>query len=154
MENYFPVLFLSLFILLGLAITASSLDEVRKSWRSVKWPRTAGTITRSDIKVESHSEGFSYLPDIEFTYTVGEATHRSTSVRVGKISMSDKGEVPAFNKRYPVGKEVTVAYDPLEPSFGVLEPGLFRQSLTFVIFGSLFACFPAGLLLLFWLMQP
>lgn len=154
MEYFFPALFLTPFLLIGLAIIASAMGEVRKSQHSAKWPTTAGTITRSEIKVESDSDSTSYLPDIEFEYTVGESSHRSTSVRVGKIALPERWEVTPFNKRYPVGKAVIVAYDPMEPSSAVLEPGLFRQSLTLVIFGSLFACFPAALLLLSWLMQP
>jgi len=153
MEYFFPVLFLAVFILMGLAIIASAMDEVRKSLRSAKWPTTRGTITRSDIKVESDSESTSYLPDIEFEYTVGESNHRCTSVRVGRIALCERWEVSPFNKRYPVGKGVIVAYDPVDPGFAVLEPGLFRNSLTSIMFGSLFVHCPATMLFLYWLTQ-
>jgi len=82
------------------------------------WPRTDAVIVRSGVR-QVGKGGF--LPGIVFSYQVGDRAfegHRLTfGSRTGTSSFAQE-----IVDRHPVGKAVTVSYDPGDPGFAVLSP--------------------------------
>jgi hypothetical protein len=62
-----------------------------------------------------------YTADIKYAYTVQGVEYRSDVVVIGGHSYGANATV----KRYPLGKKVSVSYDPDNPGRAVLEPGVF-----------------------------
>jgi hypothetical protein len=68
-----------------------------------------------------------YAPAIVYDYAVdggqyvGDAVHAGLSAT--KTSFRHPRGAEPYIEKYPVGSEVTVAYDPTDPSNAVLEPG-------------------------------
>lgn len=88
------------------------------------WPATEGSIVRSTLE-ESRSDGKThYSADIGYEYQLDGRTLSGSRVWIGdSYSASPGNEFRAAVKRYPVGREVQVHYDPQDPMESVLEPG-------------------------------
>lgn len=100
---------------------------------SLHWPTTEGVITRCDTK----PRGFHFpweTPEygvIEYTYKVGKQQYNSHNIRSGSLRLgsgkyvADFGKPPAYvHQHYPVGKSVSVYYDPDNPSESYLEAAM------------------------------
>ena len=117
MNGYLMII--GLFIVSGLAITAWGVHIMLGARKTQQWPAVEGEIERS---VEG-SETEDLLPDIEFSYQVGEESfRRSLEFPAGTMP------TPEFNnsylKKYPQGSKVEVYYDPAQPDQATLEPGM------------------------------
>ena len=107
--------------LFPLAIILYGQYQLHQAKQSEQWPVVPGKIIRSFVKTSSSEGVTSYSADIKYAYTVQGVEHRSAVVVIGGHSYSANGTV----KRYPLGKEVSVSYDPGKPGRAVLEPGVF-----------------------------
>ena len=107
--------------LFPLAIILYGQYQLHQARQSEQWPVVPGKIVRSFVK-SSISEGETiYSADIKYAYTVQGVEHRSDVVVIGGHSYGANATV----NRYPLGKEVSVSYDPEKPRRAVLEPGVF-----------------------------
>ena len=123
-SDYFWIglIFLPMVALLALAI-ASKLIELRQA---KSWLPATGRILSSGIETRRHQfegepETVKNVPAVKYEFTVGARTVDGT-----RISISDEGglDIEATLKRYPAGAEVTVYYDPRDPTKCVLERDL------------------------------
>lgn len=91
---------------------------------SQAWPATDGRITRSVLE-ESRKDGTTHRSaDIGYEYHLDGRTLAGSRVWIGDgYSSSPGNEFRAAVKRYPVGRQVRVHYDPQDPDESVLEPG-------------------------------
>jgi Protein of unknown function (DUF3592) len=123
-----------------------ALPPVHHRSASIHWPSTNGVVRAAGLKLYLHKSNIepSYRPQIFYSYVVDGIP------RVGaRISFADY--FPTFDKdagiawldrNYPIGKTITVHYDPADPDFSVLEPG--AKDLTLIwrwSAGSLAFCF-------------
>ena len=96
-----------------------------KATASEKWPVVQGIVKSSDVATSKDNDGQSmYSPNVVFEYTVAGSKYISTSVDVG-LGWSSSSSASAYRvvNKYPAGDSVEVAYDPADPSYGVLETG-------------------------------
>jgi len=147
------VLVIGLFVFLfGFREAVRGIRLILLAKKSTSWPTTQGVITHSEIQLNGGGDaGYSYLPAIAFTYTVNGCDYTSTAIWVRNEMQFFAGTnfAASFTSRYPVGNNVTVAYDPKNPEMGVLETGL--RKLTFVSFGAgLWATLGGTAMLIFW----
>lgn len=115
---------------------------------SRSWPATEGRIVRSTLE-ESRKDGKThYSADIGYEYQLDGRTLTGSRVWIGDAYSSSPGnEFRTAVKRYPVGRQVQVHYDPQDPTESVLEPGpTWSGSLLFLIGLGVLAI--GGLLLL------
>ncbi|MDX1944912.1 MAG: DUF3592 domain-containing protein [Pirellulaceae bacterium] len=113
---------------------------------STEWPTVPGRIQVSEVKQTTEKGKTKYSASLQFSYDVKGKNYESAYIwPSGGYSSNSKTNHRAIVERYPVGKEVKVYYDPREPSFGVLEPGLTATNYIVLIAGALF--FLAGLVL-------
>lgn len=96
----------------------------RKVEQASNWPSTTGTVTFSTVewRRSSDNNGSSAYPVIQYTYQVMGQLLQGRKIAPGpEVGGSGANKVVA---RYPAGTQVTVYYDPNNPSDAVLERGM------------------------------
>lgn len=88
------------------------------------WASTIGTILMSSVQSRrSGTGGYSTVPVIVYQFEVNGKTYQSQNVRVGdkylKVNVSWQAQETV--DKYPIGKQVTVYYDPNNPQECALE---------------------------------
>lgn len=88
------------------------------------WASTTGTIMMSSVQSRrSGTGGYSTIPVIVYQFEVNGKTYQSQNVRVGdkylKVNVSWQAQETV--DKYPIGKQVTVYYDPNNPAECALE---------------------------------
>jgi hypothetical protein len=78
-----------------------------------------------DPGYDFHDTEVSNQPLVEYEYTVGGKKYRCSRIDVGE--MISGSELETVLSRYPIGAEVTVYYDPADPSKALLERELPRK---------------------------
>lgn len=106
-------------IAVGLFIFLQGRHQVSQSKASLEWPVTNGEILVSKVTTIGTDDGTTHSADIKYSYRVGGEKYSSNVVAIGGHEYSPHDLV----ERYPVGAEVSVAYDPSKPGKAVLEPG-------------------------------
>jgi hypothetical protein len=135
-----PTLFL-----IALGVKLRELREARR------WPETTGKVIASRVQsLRKTSAGPSFGPSdmeltnqpfVQYEYKVGRRTYRCSRVSVAE--QVDGAELRAILERYPVGKAVTVYYDPARPERALLERTLPAGKLALGL-GCLMAIFVGG----------
>ena len=128
------------FALLALWFTLAFQKMVRDA---CKWPVTAGKIVAADVEeyqplfdnsTTSNTPRTMYKPSVMYTYTVNGRQYQGDRVTMGtKISASAPGVANRLAKRYPIGTEVEVHYNPKSPGESVLHPRSFTHWLLWII---------------------
>ncbi|MEY2562363.1 MAG: hypothetical protein QOH88_556 [Verrucomicrobiota bacterium] len=95
--------------------------EIQKAKASIAWPMVSGTILSS----EPAKVMFRRQPRVTYLYSVNGTA--LTSHRISFAAGYPPRETDAILSRYPVGKEVTVAYQPDNPAEATIETGSNRQ---------------------------
>jgi uncharacterized protein DUF3592 len=101
---------------------------------STSWPTAKGTIVSSDVHEDREwdnntgRERKSYGAQVHYTYVVDGKTIEGTRVAFGDYASENSEHAQGIVDRYPRGKDVTVYYQPEDPSEGLLEPGLLAQA--------------------------
>jgi len=118
--------FQAIFVLIGIFFTVRGVLEWDRAAKSASWPTVTGTVTRSEMTSHrSTHEGrtsTSYHAHIEFDYEVDGVGHHGDQ-RTYKVATSSQSAANDAVAAYPVGRSVTVSYDPQDPERAVLEPG-------------------------------
>lgn len=88
------------------------------------WASTTGTVLMSSVQSShSGSGGHSTYPVIVYQYQVNGKTYQSQTLRAGdkylKVNVSWQAQETV--DKYPIGKQVTVYYDPNNPAECALE---------------------------------
>ena len=118
------VLALLIFALGGYGVVMGAL--------TLKWPRTAATITSAELlrqtstsrgtdgrSVEDGWNSFHVL----YQYRVGDRDYVSGGVEPYDFGMQNSAGAAKMRERHPVGSPAKVAYDPGNPAVAYLEPG-------------------------------
>jgi len=115
---------MGVFLLIGGGLTAWGWTILQNARASATWPTAEGVITASEVTRSSSEDGVSYRPEVAYDYQAGDQFHTSYTIKFGENSYSSRGRAEAIAATYPVGQQVTVYYDPEQPSRSVLEPGV------------------------------
>jgi len=100
----------------------------RKVRQARGWTQTTGTVDSAEIIMRSDSEGGSSpYPHVVYSYRANGMALKNDHIQPG----GDVGGMVAYKtlKKYPVGAQVSVFYDPANPSDALLErdvPGYVR----------------------------
>jgi hypothetical protein len=115
--------FLSIFMLAGVAAIGCGLWLLVHGLQSTHWPVTDGAILTAQMSYHSGDHGGTYSADISYNYQVAGTNYVSTHLAFGSMSSSSSYAQGILN-RYPVGKKVQVHYAPDDPKTAVLETGI------------------------------
>jgi hypothetical protein len=109
------------FIIAGLTLLAATAvavlatqERLQEARASANWPTADGVVVRT---TRSRSMGV----HVSYRYSVAGIDYESNRIRLAEKFWRDQpSEIAA---RYPEGRQVSVAYDPSNPSSAALEPG-------------------------------
>ena len=136
-------LFLSIFFVIGAGMMIWGGIVIRNASVSSGWPTTQGKITSSTIGVSTDEDGSTYHADINYQYVINDHWITADIVNFGEYGSDDPDHAGDIVDKYPVGKVVSVYYDPERPKTAVLEPGLTWSSYFILIMGIIFIIVPA-----------
>ncbi|MBI3878120.1 MAG: DUF3592 domain-containing protein [Verrucomicrobia bacterium] len=100
-----------------------------------------GRVTRSEVIRSRGSKGSSsYSAKIFYTYEVNGQKLTGDQYHFGNMSNSDSRWANATVAAHPAGKEVTIHYDPADPTRAVLKTGIEGDELFLALFTTPFNC--------------
>lgn len=113
-------------LLIGLIVFAA-LVKMKEARAAQTWQSARGKITRSEIRAVrkrkmDDTEQVRSAPSIAYEYTVNGKRYTGERIRLAEVI--PESEMEPLLKRYPLGAEVTVYYDPADPRQAALERAL------------------------------
>lgn len=119
----------------GVLMILFSIRVLRARRKMLAWQQTGGTVLSAAIQEEKRSTGRMgflldirritvYVPVITYAYQVGNRDYQSARLKYdwhGNWAVQSEGQAQSVLNAYPVGKQVTVFYDPTNPAQAVLE---------------------------------
>ncbi|HEU5396215.1 MAG TPA: DUF3592 domain-containing protein [Verrucomicrobiae bacterium] len=125
--------FCSIFIVVGLIAAGAGGWNLVKGIRTEQWPVANGIVMSAKVVRNSGGRGSdTYSPEIWYSYHVAGMGYTGKKISIGQMS-SSSGYAQGVVGRYPVGKQVTVHYNPADPAEAVLETGVHGG--TWILFG-------------------
>jgi len=122
-----------LFLLLAVVSLIAAPVTFYQQEETLTWKEGVATIANGEIVDRPGSSRDKYEPMVTYEYTVGGKTYVANRIAIVSKVYNTKGTADAVLKKYAVGRQVPVFYDPARPSRAVLERG-----------GSLFLPLAAG----------
>ena len=111
--------------------------QLYESVRGYSWPHVNGTViasvAHSELMRGGAREYMSYWPEVRYEYIVGNRRVTADRIRFIVRGMNEK-ETQRVVGSYPVGKAVTVYYDPRDTTASVLEPGIWWPMIPILAF--------------------
>lgn len=134
----------NLFSIVGLIAFVKSVLSQRKSVACKNWPRVTGTISKSKRGAD---QGNDAIPLISYEYSIEESKFVGTTINFHPIGYDVRSTNDVL-KKYPVGSEVDVFFDPHNHQNSVLEAG--GETFKGMLYSHLFslAFFGLGLIML------
>ena len=140
------ILFVSLFLLIGLGTLAGGFAMERQASQGLSWPRASGKVLVSRV-IYAYTSGSTtmYTVDVQYRYSVGDAIFNSSKISDGDFTSSDWQAMQGIAARYRPNQTVVVYYDPAKPEHAMLEPGYGSQAWIPYLIGGIFTLVGAGL---------
>lgn len=119
------LIFAGIFFMAGLlAYQHLTKPLAEEAEASEEWPSVEGIVTHSELNKSRDSDGKDmYSANIQYRYSVDGKEYTDGSIQTMDGSTSMKSSVKKTVKKYAVGTQVRVYYDPEFPNTAVLEPG-------------------------------
>lgn len=112
------------FIIAGAIMLWYGWREARWAKESPSWPTSTGRIEHSRADSRSDADGRIYhFADVRYSYSAGSEPMTGERVAFGMALSQRHYHACATAKKYPVGRTVTVYYNPNDPRISCLEPG-------------------------------
>jgi len=130
----------AIFVIVGYVVAyVMGLPLLEQAKASSNWPTTAGLVLKSKVVSHRSNNSSTYLAKVNYQYQVeGKRLESETVWFGGDVSTSDQAMVRETVKKYPVDQKVIVYYNPEDPEIAVLEPGVFKTTYFYYLFGWLF----------------
>jgi len=117
------------FLSLGIYVSIIGFDIVSEGRASMEWPQTKGIIESSKI-VRMDDKHIKYQIEMNYRYEVKGESYKNGRISLNSYPTRSARTNADIVNPYPVGKEVTVYYNPENPVISVLRPGI--SSITFI----------------------
>lgn len=122
-------------MLAGIGLVVWRIWKSRRIKAISSWPETAGSIVDHDISkvdisdADDHGADYRFDPVVKYTYNVeGKVFHGSKiGINTPRFTMGSKAEQYLLEK-YPIGKEISVFYNPSKPADAVIDRGAAAKS--------------------------
>ena len=153
-RNSNPKMFGFIFALIGaLIFYFFGLPPLKYGWESKSWPKTSGTITRSEVNSWTKDGKSQYDARINYSYEVDGKKYNSTKIySSGSYSGGNITKAKKLVDEFPVGNTVDVFYDPEVPESAALKPGVSGNNILMAVFPLIFLLI--GLAILTGMLKP
>lgn len=142
--------FVTIFAGIGIFMLVKYFQDKKKSEASQAWSATVGRVTEAYVR-ESQSrddDGYittSYYPEVRYLYEAMGVEYTGKRIAFGGGVSSGHNKANETIAQYPVGKNVTVYYDPNNHEEAVLErrmdsKGMLIIGVVFTLIGICTAC--------------
>lgn len=119
----------------ALIVSLAGWSIVKTAFAARNWPKTAGRVTLSEVHgyetIDRNTSSSSshrptrrrqgFMPIVEYEYAVAGRTYTSRHVKLDTEVGGSQSFAEGVNAKYPVGRIVTVRYDPKDPKRAYLE---------------------------------
>ena len=148
------LVFVAIFFILGLVLLLIGIRQRSKAKAAAEWPTTTGTIISASLQENSSLDSdnntqITYEPLVQYQYSLIGQRYVGTRLSFGHMSYDYRTAAKKIAAYVP-GAQVTVHYDPTDPSQSVLEPKA-AGGMVIIILGTLFMvigiAFGVGILL-------
>ena len=126
-------------LLFGLTLGGFGFYKYNMGKESMAWTSAKGTITYSHAAPHRGDSGQKYLPSVKYTYIVDGNAYTGRRITSSDVFQRNLGSAKDILKKYPIGGEVAVYYDPADPGTSLLEIGIKRN--IYVLLGGAALCF-------------
>jgi len=112
------------------------VGQLYEAVRGYTWPHVNGTIISSvahSKQMTGSHRYISYWPEVRYEYVVGNRHATGDRIRFIIRGMNER-ETQQVVSSYPVGKAVTVYFDPRDVTAAVLEPGVWWPMIPILAF--------------------
>ncbi|HOV91443.1 MAG TPA: DUF3592 domain-containing protein [Syntrophorhabdaceae bacterium] len=131
-----------LFVLGGLVVLVYGISLIYEAISSYTWPVCKGKIITSEVSLRKNIKGGSidktYTAHVIYEYNVNDILFTNDRIFWGQYNSGIKSLMQNIVDKYPVGKEVSVYYDPRKPKNAVLERNINWATIAIPFFGLIF----------------
>ena len=113
-----------LLLVLAALPPSAALPRYLRAKNSLHWPQAQGVITSSRLVPGHFKQIKGYRPEIQYRYQVGGTEYLGSRRSFSRPNLATRAASESVIDAYPAGRTVTVFYDPKDPAFALLEPGL------------------------------
>lgn len=131
--------FVLLFAGIGAFLIYYSIRSRKKAESSQGWPSTVGHVTEARVSHHTNTDADgdtqdSYSPEVRYHYSIAEQEYESSKIGFGlQQSYSSRSKAEQALTSFPQGSQVTVYYNPANPSDAVLERKAGGSTLSLVL---------------------
>lgn len=131
----------AIFIFAGTGLIIYSGKRWWFFWRSGRWPRAKGIVTRSEVREDPNTDGIDFYPQVEYSFEVGDREFVAQALLIGfrNEPFYTRAQAQERANMFPVGATVCVWYHPNRPSECMLERKIQSGMLGVFIGGLLFS---------------
>lgn len=126
-------------LLFGLVLGGFGLNRYHMGKESQSWPAIRGKITYSHAQSRRVKNSYEYQPSVKYTYFVDKRSHTGKRITASDVYQKTLSGAKDILKKYPVGGEVSVYYDPADPGTSLLETGIKKN--VYILLGGAALCF-------------
>jgi len=142
-EGSNPAVLIAALLVFGLVLGGFGLYRYSMGRESGSWPAVKGKITYARPEPRKVKKGTYYHAGVRYTYTVKGRSYTGTRITASDEHQKTRGGAKDVLRKYPVGGQVSVYYNPDEPGMSLLETGMQKNVL--VLLGGAAVClFLAG----------
>ncbi len=116
-----------IFAFLGLYCLAIGISMGIEGIKAKSWPTAKGRIIKSrveELRTSSKIRIARLCLNLDYLYLVGNQVFEGHRLNSGWRCFASENYIKNILKKYPVGKNVLVHYNPQKPQISLLEPGL------------------------------
>lgn len=106
---------------------------------SSKWPSVQGKVTYAHAQSRRTNKRNQYLPSVKYSYNVKGQNYKGSGITASDEYQKTLSGANDILRKYPVGGNVSVYYNPEDPAISLLEQGSVKN--VFVLLGGAIACF-------------
>ncbi|MDP2654630.1 MAG: DUF3592 domain-containing protein [Candidatus Omnitrophota bacterium] len=127
------------FLLIGGFCLWMGWSGIRESRSSASWSPAEGRVVSSKVSAQTihrrGADGIEFKAEVIYEYVADGVRHTSSRVRWGGENFLSREDAEAFLQGYPMGKTVTVHYNPRKPDQAILENGSEDTGVLYLVTG-------------------
>jgi len=133
-----PFIMIVVLLVFGLVLGGFGLHRYNLGKGSGSWPVARGKITYAQAVPQKVKKSQEYRASLKYTYTVNGSSYTGRRITASDVYLKTLSSANDILRKYPVGGEVSVHYDPANPGTSLLESGIKKN--VYVLFGGAALC--------------